>query len=94
MTSMVWPRAASSSVVNVSGRSMLSRTAHERRLRELRSTTYAAADALVSRLAEIVVLEESTDYARNGRLRYAPYIALLPKGVRERPPESVRLHSR
>jgi hypothetical protein len=37
--------------------------------------TYAAANALVSRLVELRILEEMTGYARNRRFRYAQYIA-------------------
>lgn len=40
-------------------------------------TTYAAANALVSRLVELGVLSEMTGYSRNRRFRYAPYIALF-----------------
>jgi Fic family protein len=43
----------------------------------LTGTTYAAANSLVSRLAEIGILGEMTGYARNRRFRYAPYIALF-----------------
>ncbi|HUF80582.1 MAG TPA: Fic family protein [Burkholderiales bacterium] len=45
--------------------------------RKMTGTTYAAANALVSRLVEIGVLSEMTGYARNRRFRYAPYIALF-----------------
>lgn len=43
----------------------------------LTGTTYAAANALVSRLVDLDVLSEMTGYARNRRFRYAPYIALF-----------------
>jgi Fic family protein len=43
-------------------------------------TTYAAANGLVSRLAEAGVLTEMTGYARNRRFQYAPYIALFAEG--------------
>jgi Fic family protein len=43
----------------------------------LTGTTYAAANALVSRLVELRILEEMTGYARNRRFRYAQYIALF-----------------
>lgn len=46
-------------------------------VRELIGTTYAAANALVSRLVELHILEEMTGYARNRRFRYAQYIALF-----------------
>jgi Fic family protein len=43
----------------------------------LTGTTYAAANALVSRLVDVGILSEITGYARNRRFRYAPYIALF-----------------
>jgi len=43
----------------------------------LTGTTYAAANALVSRLVGLGVLSEMTGYARNRRFRYAPYISLF-----------------
>ncbi len=46
-------------------------------VRKMTGTTYAAANALVSRLVEIGVLNEMTGYARNRRYRYASYIALF-----------------
>jgi Fic family protein len=46
-------------------------------VRKMTGTTYAAANTLVSRLAELGVLHEMTGYARNRRFRYAPYIALF-----------------
>jgi Fic family protein len=46
-------------------------------VRAMTGTTYAAANALVSRLVEIGVLHEMTGYARNRRFRYSPYIALF-----------------
>jgi Fic family protein len=46
-------------------------------VQELTGTTFAAANAVVSRLVEIGVLEEMTGYARNRRFRYSPYIALF-----------------
>jgi Fic family protein len=46
-------------------------------VRELTGTTYAAANALVSRLVDARVLGEMTGYARNRRFQYAPYIALF-----------------
>jgi cell filamentation protein, protein adenylyltransferase len=49
-------------------------------VRELTGTTYPAANALVSRLEEIGIVEEMTGYARNRRFRYAPYIALFAEG--------------
>lgn len=44
---------------------------------ELTGTTYAAANALVGRLAELGILTEMTGYARNRRFRYEPYIRLF-----------------
>ena len=46
-------------------------------VRGMTGTTYAAANALVSKLVDIGVLSEVTGYARNRRFRYAPYIALF-----------------
>jgi Fic family protein len=46
-------------------------------VRALTGTSYAAANTLVSRLAELHILEEMTGYARNRRFRYAEYIALF-----------------
>lgn len=46
-------------------------------VRKMTGTTYAAANTLVSRLAEIGVLQEMTGYARNRRFRYADYIGLF-----------------
>jgi Fic family protein len=48
---------------------------------KLTGTTYAAANSLVSRLADLGVLNEMTGYARNRRFRYAPYIALFNDGA-------------
>lgn len=44
---------------------------------KLTGTTYAAANSLVSRLAELGVLSEMTGYTRNRRFLYAPYIKLF-----------------
>jgi Fic family protein len=49
-------------------------------VRAVTGTTYASANALVSRLVQVGVLEEMTGYARNRRFRYAPYIALFVEG--------------
>ncbi|HEX8410725.1 MAG TPA: Fic family protein [Thermoanaerobaculia bacterium] len=49
-------------------------------VRQITGTTYASANALVSRLVQVGVLEEMTGYARNRRFRYAPYIALFTEG--------------
>ena len=46
-------------------------------VQKMTSTTYAAANGLVSRLMKLNVLSEMTGYARNRRFRYAPYIALF-----------------
>ncbi|HEX5206421.1 MAG TPA: Fic family protein [Steroidobacteraceae bacterium] len=47
------------------------------------STTYVAANSLVSRLVKLGVLSEMTGYARNRRFRYAPYIALFNEARHE-----------
>jgi Fic family protein len=57
-------------------------------VRKMTGTTYAAANSMVSRLAELGVLSEMTGYARNRRFRYAPYIALFndaPAGSKAQP---------
>jgi hypothetical protein len=38
---------------------------------------YAAANSLVSRMADIGILSEMTGYARNRRFRYEPYVRLF-----------------
>jgi Fic family protein len=52
-------------------------------VRKLTGTTYAAANGLVARLANLGVLVEMTGYARNRRFRYAPYIALFASAEEE-----------
>jgi Fic family protein len=49
-------------------------------VRAVTGTTYASANALVSRLVQVGILEEMTGHARNRRFRYAPYIALFAEG--------------
>ncbi len=46
-------------------------------VRDLTGTSYAAANDLVSRLAEIGVLHEITGQKRNRRFRYQPYIDIF-----------------
>lgn len=46
-------------------------------VQQLTGTTFAAANALVSRLVQHGVLQEMTGYARNRRFRYEPYIGLF-----------------
>jgi Fic family protein len=46
-------------------------------VRKLTGTTYAAANVLVSRLADLGILHEMTGYTRNRRFRYDPYVALF-----------------
>ena len=46
-------------------------------IKTLTGTSFAAANSLVSRLADLGILNEMTGYARNRRFRYAPYIALF-----------------
>lgn len=52
-------------------------------VRALTGTTYAAANNLVARLAELGVLAEMTGYARNRRFRYEPYVRLFTDEVPE-----------
>lgn len=40
-------------------------------------TTYAAANNLVTRMAELGILQEITGYSRNRRFRYEPYVRLF-----------------
>lgn len=49
---------------------------------ELIDTSFAAANGIVGRLAELGVLAEVTGYARNRRFRYEPYVRLFdePRG--------------
>ena len=46
-------------------------------VRELTGTTFAAANALVSRLVDLGILREMTGNARNRRFSFEPYIALF-----------------
>lgn len=46
-------------------------------IRKITSTSYAAANTIVSRLVSLGLLEEITGYARNRRFRYLPYISLF-----------------
>jgi Fic family protein len=48
-----------------------------KQVQEIIGTTYAAANALVSRFVDLGILEEITGYAHNRRFRYEPYIALF-----------------
>ncbi len=49
-------------------------------IEETTGTSYAAANALVSRLVALGLLEEITGFARNRRFRYQPYISLFTEG--------------
>lgn len=46
-------------------------------VQEVIGTTYAAANGLVARLADLGILVEVTGYARNRRFRYEPYVRLF-----------------
>lgn len=48
---------------------------------EITGTTYASANQLVARLAELGILNEFTGQRRNRRFRYAPYIDLFAEPV-------------
>jgi len=50
-------------------------------VRALTGTTYAAANTLVARLAELEVLKEMTGYARNRRFRYESYVRLFTDDI-------------
>lgn len=49
-------------------------------IERINGTTYAAANNLVAKLAEIGILEEVTGFARNRRFLYAPYVRLFSDG--------------
>jgi Fic family protein len=44
-------------------------------------TTYAAANVLVAKLADLCILVEMTGYARNRRFRYEPYVRLFTDDI-------------
>ena len=44
---------------------------------EVTGTTFAAANNLVAKLADLEILNEITGYARNRRYRYEPYVNLF-----------------
>lgn len=46
-------------------------------VQEVIGTTFAAANTLVARLADLDILAEITGYARNRRFRYEPYVRLF-----------------
>lgn len=46
-------------------------------VQQLTGTTYAAANVLVRRMAELGILEEMTGFARNRRFRYGAYVRLF-----------------
>ena len=50
-------------------------------VRKRTQTTYQAANALVSKLVALGILEEMTGYARNRRFRYGPYVRLFTDDV-------------
>ena len=50
-------------------------------VRALTGTTYAAANTLVARLAELGVLVEMTGHTRNRRFRYEPYVRLFTDDI-------------
>ena len=52
-------------------------------VREMTGTSYSAANILVSRLADLGVLEEITGQRRNRLFHYAPYIAIFDEGTDE-----------
>ena len=51
----------------------------------LTGTTYTAANSLVSRLAQLEILQEATGYKRNRVFRYQPYIAIFGENESEMP---------
>lgn len=46
-------------------------------VRELTGTSFAAANQLVARMADLGILREITGYSRNRRFRYDPYVRLF-----------------
>lgn len=54
-------------------------------VRTLTGTTYTAANALVSRLADLGILREVTGHARNRRFRYDPYVQLFTDDMNGEP---------
>ena len=46
-------------------------------IQRVTGTTYAAANNLAARLAQIGILAEITGYSRNRRFRYEPYVRLF-----------------
>ena len=46
-------------------------------VQQVTGTTYAAANNLAARLAELGILAEITGYSRNRRFRYEPYVRLF-----------------
>lgn len=51
----------------------------------LTGTTYTAANSLVSRLAQLEILQEATGYKRNRVFRYQPYITIFGENESEMP---------
>jgi len=49
-------------------------------VREEIGTTYAAANNLVAKLADLGILVETTGYTRNRRFLYEPYVRLFADG--------------
>jgi Fic family protein len=54
----------------------------------LTGTTFTAANSLVSRLANLDILQEATGYKRNRVFRYQPYIAIFGEKEPETPGEA------
>ncbi|GLQ91365.1 Fic family protein [Dyella acidisoli] len=50
-------------------------------VKALTGTTFAAANNLVTRLAELGILSEMTGYARNRRFRFEPYVRLFTDDI-------------
>ena len=56
-------------------------------IQALTGTTFTAANSLVSRLANLDILQEATGYKRNRVFRYQPYIAIFGENEPETPGE-------
>ncbi len=53
-------------------------------VQELTGTSFAAANQLVARMADLGILREITGYSRNRRFRYEPYVRLFTDEPEER----------
>lgn len=59
----------------------------------LTKTTYSAANSLVSRLADLGILQEATGYKRNRVFRYAPYIEIFGEAPPAQTPQQTDMNT-